>query len=177
MKHGIVVPPFLIGPFAPAHRIQTGDTSAIATNLVIYNILVPDSVSKTSPIGFLDVRDAAKALVKGIQLKGRHRVLLAGEWFEFKDALDYLEAVRPELKSRLPEIKPTGQTNAIIDNTRAFEILDLPPVTPWKEAVLVTVDTVIKLEKEWIEKGVDVDSVLKQNEWRDFEAKARAAGL
>jgi nucleoside-diphosphate-sugar epimerase len=127
---------------------------------VFYNILLPDSTIPTPSFGYVDVRDVARALVAGMKKKGKNRILLSGEWFQHKDAVDYIASVRPELKSRLPTLESTGQTESVVDNARAIEILGIQPPRPWKESVLDTVDELIRVEKNWAAEGVDVDTVL-----------------
>jgi nucleoside-diphosphate-sugar epimerase len=161
-----VNPPFFIGPNAPCQSIRLGEASAFSTNLIIYNLVLPDSKQQTPIYGFVDVKDVAAGLVAGIRVKGRNRALLTGEFFELKDAIDYIASVRPELKSRLINPEPTGQTGPLIDNTRAFEMLGFKSVSSWKANVLETVDYLLKIEKEWIEAGVDIESTLRASGWR-----------
>lgn len=117
------------------------------------------------PLGFVDVRDVTAGLIAGIKAPGRNRVPFTGEWFELKDAVEYIASVRPELKGRLANIVPTGQTKAIVDTSKALKVLGLKS-RPWKETVLQTIDFLVKLEKDWQEQGVDIDAKLKKNEWR-----------
>jgi nucleoside-diphosphate-sugar epimerase len=159
-------PPFFIGPNAPCQSIGLGETAAFSTNLIVYNFVLPDSKQQTPFFGFVDVKDVAAGLVAGIRAKGRNRALLTGEFFELKDAIDYIASVRPELRSRLINPEPTGQTRPVMDNSRALEMLGLQSVSSWKENVLETVDYVLKIEKEWIEAGVDVESTLRASLWR-----------
>lgn len=112
------------------------------------------------------MKDVAAALVAGIRTPGRNRILLAGEWFEIKDAVEHIASVRPELKNRL--MNPGGPTHPkiMIDNTRAYEILGIEPVSSWKDNVIETIDFLVKLEKEWVESGVDIRSTLQASDWR-----------
>jgi nucleoside-diphosphate-sugar epimerase len=121
---------------------------------------LPDSNSVTPWYGYVDVRDVARGLVAGIKVRGRNRILLNGEWFDHTDAIEYIAAARPELKYRLPTLTASGQTKAVVDNTRAMKILGIPPVKSWKESVLDTVDALVAVEKDWKEAGVDVDQAL-----------------
>lgn len=143
-----------------------GDLNALSTNLKLYNLLIPDSKDTTPAAGFVDVRDVARALVAGIKTPGRNRVLLSGEWFEYKDAVEYIASVRPELKARLPNILPTGLTHGMIDNTRAQKVLGIPAVVPWKQSVIEVVDTLIKIEKDWTSAGIDIKNTLEKNDRR-----------
>jgi hypothetical protein len=117
------------------------------------------------PMGYVDVRDIAAGLVAGIRTTGRNRLLFTGEWFELKDAVNYISATRPELKDRLPIVVSTGQKEPIIDRSRAEKVLGIK-ARPWKETVLNAVDFFVNLEKEWLAQGVDIENKLKKNEWR-----------
>lgn len=155
----------ILGPNAPGQNIPLGDAKPLSTNLSLYNILLPDTKFRTIPVGFVDVRDVAAALIAGTKVTGRNRIPFTGEWFELKDAVDYVASIRPELKSRLANIVPTGQTKAMVDTSKALKALGVKP-RPWKETVIETIDFLVKLEKDWQARGVDLDTKLKQNEWR-----------
>src|SRR5882762_3391616 len=122
-----------MGPYAPGSVITPGDSNALSTNIMIYNLLVPKSKATTPNFGFVDVREVAAGIVAGIRTPGRNRILLTGEWFDYKDAVEYIAAIRPELKNRLATPIPTGQTEGVIGNARAQQILGLPPARSWKE--------------------------------------------
>lgn len=158
-------PTFFIGPTAPGQKVTPGDPNALSTNLLLYNLILPDTKQQTPPFGFVDVRDVAAGLIAGIKVTGRNRVPLTGEWFELKDAVEYIASVRPELKSRLANIVPTGQTNGILDNSKALEVLGIKPRS-WKESVINTIDYLVEVEKAWEGQGIDIESRLKRNEWR-----------
>lgn len=143
-----------------------GDLNALSTNLKLYNLLISDSKDSTPGAGFVDVRDVARGLVAGIKTPGRNRILLSGEWFEYKEAIDYIASVRPELKDRLANIVSAGQTRGIVDNARAQEVLGIQAVIPWKQSVIEVVDTLIKIEKDWTGAGVDIEETLKKNDRR-----------
>jgi nucleoside-diphosphate-sugar epimerase len=159
-------PAFFIGPHAPGQNITPGDTYALSTNLVLYNLILPESKLTTPMLGFVDVRDVAAGLVAGIRTPGKNRVLLASEWFDVKDAVDHISSVRPELKGRLPTLVPGGQTAAVIDSSRAVRVLGVSPVRDWRDSVTETIDYLVKLEKEWKSSGVDLDNTLRSSYWR-----------
>ena len=115
----------------------------------------------TLPMGHLDVRDIAAAMVAGIRVKGNHRLPLTGEWFDWADAVDHIASTRPDLAPRLVKINPTGQTGPIIDSKKALEVLGIT-LTPWRKTISDGLDDMLKLEKDWAERGVDPD-VLKNN--------------
>jgi nucleoside-diphosphate-sugar epimerase len=160
-----VNPSYFIGPNAPGQIVAPGDLNALSTNLKLYNILFPDT-KDTTPFGFVDVRDVARGLVAGIKAPGRNRVLLSGEWFDYADAIDYLSSVRPELLPRLGTATRVAQKDSLVDDSRAYEILGIPPVTPWKTSVIDTVNILIQVEKDWEEAGIDVENTLKKSNRR-----------
>ena len=132
-----------------------------------YNFLAgPEKTLYTLPIGHVDVRDVAAAMVAGIKVKGNHRLLLTGEWFDWADAIKYIATTRPEIAPRLVKIGPTSQNRPIIDSKKALDVLGIT-LTPWKKSIDDGLDAMLKLEKDWIEKGVDLTQ-LKNNEWVAF---------
>ena len=80
---------------------------------------------------------------------------MSGEWFSAKDAIEYLEQMRPDLKYRLSEpgrhVPPAPKS--LIDNKRATEILGLE-FHEWKQTLLEAVDDLLRLEQEWRAKGL-----------------------
>jgi hypothetical protein len=103
-----VNPTYFIGLFAPAAIISPGDVNALSTNVFISNALLPDTKSATSEVGYIDVRVAALAMIAGINTSAKTRNLLTGEWFELKDAVDYIGTLHPE--SRIPTLPLSGQS-------------------------------------------------------------------
>lgn len=161
-----VNPPFLYGPLAPGFCPASSNASVLSTDYYIYVLLkktgkLSDLGGATQPGSCVDVRDVARGLVGALTSPpssevGKKRILISGEWFSFRDAVALLAEVRPELKDRLTihadTFPPNGRT--LIDNTRAKEVLGLQSITPWKETVVDTVDSLLKLEKEWINQGL-----------------------
>lgn len=162
----LVNPPYFVGPNAPCQSIRPGAANALSSNLLLYNLLIPESKLDNFTYGIVDVKDVAAALVAGIRTPGRNRILLSGEWFEIKDALELIANARPELKDRLITHIGPSQPRVFVDNTRAYEILGLKPVGSWKDNLLETIDYLVKLEKDWVEVGVDIETKLKATFWR-----------
>ena len=159
-----VNPTGFIGPYAEGFIPTPGNITELSTSLVVYNFLAgPEVELSTLPIGHIDVRDIAAAMVASIKVKGTHRLLLTGEWFDYADAVKHIAATRPELTPRLIKTTPTGQNRPIIDNKKAFEVLGIT-LTPWKKTIDDGLDSVLKLEKDWTEGGVDL-TPLKNNQW------------
>ncbi|KAF9644895.1 NAD(P)-binding protein [Thelephora ganbajun] len=158
-------PTYFIGPFAPAAIIPPGDINALSTNIFIYNALLPDSKSTTFNIGFIDVRDVAEGLIAGINTPGKTRNLFTGEWFELRDAVEYIGTLHPELKT--PTLALSGQTDSIVVYEPALKRLGLTR-RPWKDSVREAAEAVLQIEKDWIAQGVDVEAEggLRKNVWR-----------
>ena len=120
-------------------------------------------------MGFIDVRDVALALIAGINTLGKTRNVLTGEWFELKDAVEYIGSLHPELK--IPTLPLSGQTDSIVVYEPALKRLGLTR-RPWKDSVREAAKAVLKVEKDWIAHGIDLDAEggLKKNprRARDF---------
>ena len=159
-----VNPPTFIGPLANDFIVTPGGVNELSTSVSVYNFLAgPEKTMYTSPVGHVDVRDVAAATVAGIRVKGNHRLPITGQWFDWADAVDHIAKTRPELAPRLVKINPTDQTRSVIDSKKALEVLGIT-LTPWRKTIDDGLDDLLKLEKDWTERGVDPD-VLKNNLW------------
>ena len=162
-----VSPTSFIGPFAEDFLITPGNAGELSTSLMVYNYLSgPEKTFYNSPIGYVDVRDVAAAMVGGVKVKGNHRLLLTGEWFDLADALEHIATTRPEVASRLVKAGPSGQNRSIMDNKKALEVLGIT-ITPWKKTIDEGLDALLRLEKDWTEQGIDL-TPLKDNVWVPF---------
>ena len=160
----IVSPTSFIGPYAEDFTITPGNVSELSTSVMVYNLLAgPEVTFTTLPIGHIDVRDVAAALVAGIKVTGNHRLLLTGEWFDFTDAVNHIATTRPELTPRFVKTVSTSQNRSIIDNKKALEVLGITLI-PWKKTIDDGLDAVLKVERDWTKKGVDLGP-LKNNPW------------
>ena len=122
----------------------------------------PEKTLYTLPLGHVDVRDVAAAMVASLKVEGSHRLFLTGEWFDWADAIDHIKTTRPELEPRLVKISPTDQKRPIIDG-KALQVLRITLI-PWKKSLDEGLDAMLKVEKDWIERGIDLTQ-LKNNEW------------
>ncbi|KAF9654438.1 NAD(P)-binding protein [Thelephora ganbajun] len=171
-----VSPTNFIGPFAEDFIITPGAAAELSTSVTVYNFLAgPEVTLYTLPIHHVDVRDVAAAVVAGIKVKDGNRLLLTGEWFDWADAVKYIAATRPELAPRLVKIGPTDQKRPIIDSKKALEVLGIT-LTPWKKSLDDGLDAILKLEKDWTEKGIDL-TPLKNNEWVPLGQAGAAARI
>jgi len=122
---------------------------------MLHSILFPGETFGSPECGFVDVRDVAEAQVAGIKTPGHHRVLIgSSEWFDLRDAVDHLTTARPELKGRLANPVSMGRAEPAIDNARVIDLLGVS-VTSWRKTVEDGIDSLLKLEEEWKEAGVD----------------------
>jgi len=106
------------------------------------------------------------ALIAGIDTPGKTRNILSGEWFELKDAVEYIGGLHPELE--LPTLTLSGQTSPIVAYEPALKRLGLTQ-RPWKDSVREAAEAVLKVEKDWVAQGIDVDAEggLRKNAWRE----------
>lgn len=104
------------------------------------------------------------ALIAGIDTPGKTRNILSGEWFELKDAVEYIGGLHPELE--LPTLTLSGQTGPIVAYEPALKRLGLTQ-RPWKDSVREAAEAVLKVEKDWVAQGIDVDAEggLRKNAW------------
>ena len=158
----LVSPTGFVGPYAEDFIITPGNVTELSSSVALYNALAgPEVTLGTLSMGFIDVRDVATALVASIKVKGNHRLLLTGEWFDYADAIKYISATRPELAPRLIKTTSSGQDRPIIDSKKALDVLGIA-LTPWRKTVDDGLDSALKLERDWTEKGVDL-TPLKNN--------------
>jgi len=157
----ILLPPYIYGPLAPAQVVTVPQTT-LSTNRHIYSLIrrpTPAYPPALAPLT-VDVRDVARAAVLALEAKLPHageqrRILLWGSSFTWKQAVQHLASVRPELKGRLvdggePEMEEE-QPTARLDNSQAKELLGLNEFIGWKQTVEDTVDTILKREHTWTE--------------------------
>lgn len=129
-----------------------------------------ETVLRTSAWGFVDVRDVAAHMVAGIKVKGKHRLISVGPWFDNKEVIEYIASIRPDLKDRLAMVISTDQNRPLADPSITINVLGLPGLIPWKKTIADTLEATLKVEKEWAEAG-DVKS-LKENEMMGFQISA-----
>lgn len=118
-------------------------------------MLLPNNKSTTKDVGYIDVRDVALALITGINTPGKTRNILTGEWFELKDAVEYIETLHPELNIRTLPL--SGRTDSIVDHAPALKRLGLTR-RPWKDSVREAAEAVLKVEKDWVAQGIDINA-------------------
>ena len=139
---------------------------------MVYNLLAgPEITLRTSPWGYVDIRDAAAQMIAGIKVTGKHRLLSVGPWFDNKEAVEYITSIRPDLKDRLVNVVSTNQKRPLADPSTASKVLGLPEPIPWRQTVADTLEAILKVEKEWTEKGTDIKD-LKENGILQFQIDA-----
>ena len=153
----VVLPPFIYGPYPPGYKADLYPGSG--TNYIFYaNVLPKEGGHKLGPqmplARTVDVRDVAKAHILSLTAPpsykvGRKRLVVAGECFTWKDAIEHLAKTRPYLRSRLPD---TSEAPRIalgkLSVQRAKEVLGLDKYIDWEKTVEDTADALIRVEKE-----------------------------
>ncbi|SJK98706.1 uncharacterized protein ARMOST_01975 [Armillaria ostoyae] len=153
----LVGPAYNFGSFAPGfeYLIPEPDLSALSTNESIYALLRPDNTEFPDAPGAIDVRDAARAHVLALQSPpssdvGRKR-----------DALAIIAKERPELKDRLVDVAVAPEWPSYtlpVEWQRIEDVLGLKADSfiPWEKTVLDAVDSLVRIEGLWKEKGFKV---------------------
>ncbi|KDQ50494.1 hypothetical protein JAAARDRAFT_199897 [Jaapia argillacea MUCL 33604] len=157
-------PPVIFGPFAPGSTPGGPTESALSTNSFIYGLLngtLPPDICRLS----VDVRDVARAHVAALTApdhtdfpngQDRKRILVAAPTLDWRVVVQYLGEKRPDVKSRLPTVEDPPRQLASIDVSRAREVLGFESFIPGKEAILASVDDLLRLEGEWERNGLKV---------------------
>ncbi|KAF7975887.1 hypothetical protein HWV62_8297 [Athelia sp. TMB] len=156
-------PPFIFGPFAPGFSVPEPNLQALSTTRHIYRLL--DPAGGFPPCGFVDVRDLARAHVAALNAPRipavRKRLVIASPYdFNWKDGVAYIAEQRPALKSRLfaDTSKAPEHANARFDLSRLEQVTGIKADSykSWQATILDTVDSLVSLEKEWVNKGFTV---------------------
>ena len=132
----------------------------MSTHELILRLITPTAKLPSIRV-FTPVVDVARATVAAITAKTqaeygqRKRILLNGELFSFKEAVDYIADVHPELKPRINKaaLEAPPLDGPVVDLTPAVELFGLK-VTSWKQALIEAVDELLRFEKEWEANGV-----------------------
>ncbi|KAJ7813126.1 NAD-P-binding protein [Mycena olivaceomarginata] len=126
-----VNPPFVYGP--PAPGFLKLDVTRLGSNGMMYALIAGepgrDFFPQMAPF-YCDVRDVARA-------HDQKRFLLSGGTFTWKEAAEYLESARPDLKDRLPSMAsatPLPGTLSTTDVSLAKNILGLDKYIPCRNA-------------------------------------------
>ncbi|KAG6836166.1 hypothetical protein H0H93_010714 [Arthromyces matolae] len=162
-----LLPPLMYGPLAASQPIPTGSYNAISTDIFIYRLLHTDGFYPIMNL-YLDIRDCARAHILALDspptsVVGHKRIIiLSPTEFNNKAAVEYIGDQRPELKERL--ITKASQDSAgglpsTIDFGRIEQVLGLKKedFRTMNETVLDTVDSLLALEKKWVEEGHEIN--------------------
>lgn len=155
----------IYGPILPGTKVE--DRASLfgysTVGKAFYKNLLPENGPETKlkavqdafPLT-VDVRDVAKAHVLALAAPptsqvGRKRLLVAGPPFLWKDAVEHLQEVRPELRDRLPDPSDARKlSTSIMDVTRTREVLGLDTYIDWRKTVEDTVNSLMSIEKSWV---------------------------
>ncbi|KAK7022956.1 hypothetical protein VNI00_016846 [Paramarasmius palmivorus] len=159
LTNTIVIPPMVFGPLVPNFP-YTPDINQLGTNYVVYELITGDrdgpNAYPSINIGHLvDVRDIAKAHVLALdapKVPGRHkRMIIHGDIFKWKDAVEVIKKAHPELTQRLPlaDTVAPALTDVPLDTTFASEVLGLKEYIPWQESVLAALEACLEHERRF----------------------------
>ena len=85
------------------------------------------------------------------------------------EAVAYVGGIRPELKNELPKLAATAQKESPFVVGASLKRLGVE-VRPWKETVRGAVNDLLRIEEEWVSRGVDVNTEggLRKNPLRNM---------
>jgi hypothetical protein len=163
-----VNPPYIFGPFAPNFRIPKPDYGTLSTNLHIYHFLTKKGRAFPPSPGSADVRDIARIHVEAVSSPpessiGRKRLVLASPYdANYKKAVQIVASAHPELRERLvdADTAPVFPMDKLpVDLKRVEEVtgVKVDSYHTWKETVLDTINSLLALEKGWIDQGYKVE--------------------
>jgi nucleoside-diphosphate-sugar epimerase len=168
----VVNPPFFYGPLAPALQVQLAASApnyqALSTSLFIYRFISPSGIYPVTAT-YADVRDVAKAHVLALKSPlstepgiGRKRLIMASlDEFDYRRVRELIAAKRPSLKERIISSEPpeVPLKRLPYDYKRLEQVLGLQAddFHSVEETVLDTIDSLVKLESEWLNNGYKVE--------------------
>ncbi|KAG6829953.1 hypothetical protein H0H92_002857 [Tricholoma furcatifolium] len=145
-------PPFIYGPLAPGFPLP--HKKELGTLGLLYMLLCGTFPVQVAPL-FCDVRDVARAHVSALEwtgkaASGRKRYLVCGASFTWTEAVEHIQKVFPELKSRLPSpetAKPLPGKASTIDARSAAEDLGMVEYIGWHKTLEDAVKSLLEWEK------------------------------
>ncbi|KAF5354548.1 hypothetical protein D9758_011206 [Tetrapyrgos nigripes] len=153
MDLSTIIPAFIYGPFAPGFPARNKEY--LGSNMHIYGLLNSGGdLPMQMPPMFCDVRDVAKAHVAAIaaDTKLGKRYLINGGDFTWKQAVEHLTKVMPELKPRLASTEkatPLPGTLCKLDAGPAEKDLGMTEYISWEKTVEDTIKSLLEEEKNW----------------------------
>ncbi|KAF5365333.1 hypothetical protein D9758_005496 [Tetrapyrgos nigripes] len=155
---------------------EPGESRALSSNTFIYQLLQGDKAQLITVAAFIDIRDLARAHIlaldsipqSAVSDKKAKRLAIAAPYpTDWEEAVKYLSQERPELKERLVDFKKTPPIKSLklpephpwelqgIEYGRLEEVLGMKKsqFKSWKESVLDTVDSLVKIEEGWKSRG------------------------
>ncbi|KAK0192981.1 hypothetical protein F5146DRAFT_526612 [Armillaria mellea] len=165
----LVGPPFNFGPFAPGFELLISEPNlhSLSTNESFYALLRPSFTDFVTLPGAIDVRDSARAHILALESRpssevGRKRFAVCSpDESSYKVALDIIAKERPQLKNRLADGShaPEWPSYTLPVNWERLDYvlgLKADSFITWKQTVLDAVDSLLRTEELWKEKGFQV---------------------
>ncbi|EIM84838.1 NAD-P-binding protein [Stereum hirsutum FP-91666 SS1] len=150
-------PPFIYGPYGHCQVTDNDSFVRLNSNGLLYALISgsPDrSLSTQSSVMpmFVHVSDLARAHVLALKTppsKQPKRILISGGSFTWQDAIELIAKMRPQLQHRLPKYEEANaQPCASLDTSSARQILGIKRYRGWRETVLETIDSLIRMEQQ-----------------------------
>lgn len=157
VSYHIVHPPFIYGPYGHCQVTDNDSFVRLNSNGLLYALISgsPDrSLSTQSSVMpmFVHVSDLARAHVLALKTppsKQPKRILISGGSFTWQDAIELIAKMRPQLQHRLPKYEEANaQPCASLDTSSARQILGIKRYRGWRETVLETIDSLIRMEQQ-----------------------------
>jgi len=152
-------PSCIYGPLSKWTKVPDGALASFSTIGMFYaSVLSGGKLHDPQPFPppiTVDGRDVARAHILALRSPpasevGRKRLLVSGPNFTWKDAVEHLAKVRPELKDRLPDSSEAKEVQtASVDVSRAKEVLGLHSYVDWRKTVEDAVESLLAIEKSW----------------------------
>ncbi|KAK7452782.1 hypothetical protein VKT23_012185 [Stygiomarasmius scandens] len=165
----LMCPPYIYGPFAPGfeHLMPEPETQTFSTNAHLYTLITNNNSKISVPLpGYIDLRDIARAHILAVESnapsdgKPKRLAIISPYNNNFRDALKYIAEERPGLKGRLLEPgqapnQTDGNSLEGIDYGRLERVIGFKKeeFRSWKETILDTTDSFVKLEGIWKSRG------------------------
>ncbi|KAF7298742.1 Epimerase domain-containing protein [Mycena indigotica] len=162
-------PPWIFGPLAPGFEsivpTPEGAFAAFSTDGFVYQLLRADNKNYHYSPGTIDVRDVARIHIAALSAptpngsRPRRVPILSPYQTDFREAIQFIYAERPELRARLadPETVPRWPTyKREVDLTPVEKSFGFPvsAFKTWRETILDAVDRFIEIENNWKSKGL-----------------------
>ncbi|KAF5365219.1 hypothetical protein D9758_005449 [Tetrapyrgos nigripes] len=168
----MICPPFIYGPSPPGYEefMSEPDPAPLGSNTHIYALIGGKNCEIPAFPGYADLGDVARAHM--LALHSIHQSAVSDRKIKrlafaspnpssWREALKYIAEERPKLKDRLtsPDKVPVLEEHYVkgVEFERLEEVLGFKrsEFKTWKETVLESVDSFLKIEEGWRSRGLE----------------------